>query len=163
MTMASFDIEPPARPGPEDAGRAYLTVDVSRADETERAVGVIAERFGRIDVLVNNAGILDCHAVHDTPEDTWDRLMRVVNGVACSSDLVWSGATVVATQLGALTRLRGWSGCGPVGEDARTDACRRAHGRAGFRLGTSSRLDSANAARRDALEHRSGLSRLSRS
>jgi NAD(P)-dependent dehydrogenase (short-subunit alcohol dehydrogenase family) len=77
MTVASFDIQPPARPGPEDASRAYLTVDVSRADETQRAVGVIAERFGRIDVLVNNAGILDCHAVHDTPEDTWDRVMAV--------------------------------------------------------------------------------------
>jgi NAD(P)-dependent dehydrogenase (short-subunit alcohol dehydrogenase family) len=78
MAVASFDIENPGAPRPAAADdRAYLTVDVSSADQTQAAVSAVAERFGRIDVLVNNAGILDCHAVHDTPEDTWDRVMAV--------------------------------------------------------------------------------------
>ena len=38
MTVASFDIEPPAGPGPEDASRACLTVDVSR-DSLMRSPG----------------------------------------------------------------------------------------------------------------------------
>jgi NAD(P)-dependent dehydrogenase (short-subunit alcohol dehydrogenase family) len=77
MAVACFDITDPASPPAGDDDRAYLTVDVSRADETQAAVDAVAERFGRIDVLVNNAGILDVHAVHDTPEDTWDRVMAV--------------------------------------------------------------------------------------
>jgi NAD(P)-dependent dehydrogenase (short-subunit alcohol dehydrogenase family) len=77
MAVASFDISDPAEPSRGDDGRAHLTVDVSRAAQTQAAVAAVAARFGRIDVLVNNAGILDCHAVHDTPEDTWDRVMAV--------------------------------------------------------------------------------------
>jgi NAD(P)-dependent dehydrogenase (short-subunit alcohol dehydrogenase family) len=77
LAVASFDVQPPADPGPGHGDRAYLTVDVSRAGQVRDAVGAVAQRFGRIDVLVNNAGILDVHAVHDTPEDTWDRVMAV--------------------------------------------------------------------------------------
>jgi NAD(P)-dependent dehydrogenase (short-subunit alcohol dehydrogenase family) len=77
MAVASFDIQDPPAPQPDDDDRVHLRVDVSRSDETRAAVAAVADRFGRIDVLVNNAGILDCHAVHDTPEDTWDRVMAV--------------------------------------------------------------------------------------
>jgi NAD(P)-dependent dehydrogenase (short-subunit alcohol dehydrogenase family) len=77
LAVASFDVEPPTEPGPDRRDRAYLTVDVSQAGEVNDAVGAVAQRFGRIDVLVNNAGVLDVHAVHDTPEDAWDRVMAV--------------------------------------------------------------------------------------
>jgi NAD(P)-dependent dehydrogenase (short-subunit alcohol dehydrogenase family) len=77
MAVACFDVLEPGGPSPAGEDRAYLRVDVSRAAEVEAAVSAVAHRFGRIDVLVNNAGILDYHAVHDTPEDTWDRVMAV--------------------------------------------------------------------------------------
>jgi NAD(P)-dependent dehydrogenase (short-subunit alcohol dehydrogenase family) len=77
MTVASVDVTYPARSRPADGARLYLKADVSRADEAQDAVAAVAERFGRIDALVNNAAVLECHAVHDTPEDTWDRVMAV--------------------------------------------------------------------------------------
>jgi NAD(P)-dependent dehydrogenase (short-subunit alcohol dehydrogenase family) len=77
MTVASLDIADPAGSPAAGAGRVHLKADVSRADEVQAAVGAVAERFGRIDVLVNNAAVLECHAVHDTPEETWDRVMAV--------------------------------------------------------------------------------------
>jgi NAD(P)-dependent dehydrogenase (short-subunit alcohol dehydrogenase family) len=76
MAVASVDIaDPETAAGP--SGALYLRADVSRADEAQAAVGAVAQRFGRIDVLVNNAGILDCHGVHDTAEEVWDRVMAV--------------------------------------------------------------------------------------
>lgn len=39
-----------------DAGDLYVHVDVSEQASTEAMVGAVIERFGRIDVLINNAG-----------------------------------------------------------------------------------------------------------
>ena len=49
----------------EEAGRIGVAVaaDVSDADDSRRIVAAAVQRFGRIDVLVNNAGIED----HDRP------------------------------------------------------------------------------------------------
>lgn len=41
----------------EDEHTAILTLDVTRADERRAAVAAACERFGRIDALVNNAGV----------------------------------------------------------------------------------------------------------
>ncbi len=37
---------------------AFFRVNVARADEVEAATRAVTERFGRIDILINNAGIL---------------------------------------------------------------------------------------------------------
>ena len=57
----------------------FVRADVSRAAECEAMVAAAEERFGRLDVLFNNAGIMlsdDGDAVA-TDEDTWDRTMSV--------------------------------------------------------------------------------------
>lgn len=66
---------PPGVDGPR--GEDHLIGDVSRADDVAAAVATTVDRCGRLDVVVNNAGILDVHAVDDTPEDVWDRVMAV--------------------------------------------------------------------------------------
>ena len=62
----------------EDAGAEVLAVaaDVSKGANVERLVGESVERFGKIDVLVNNAGLLGPRvAIEDYPEDEWRRII----------------------------------------------------------------------------------------
>jgi NAD(P)-dependent dehydrogenase (short-subunit alcohol dehydrogenase family) len=62
----------------EDAGAEVLAVaaDVSKGADVERLVGESVERFGKIDVLVNNAGLLGPRvAIEDYPEDEWRRII----------------------------------------------------------------------------------------
>ena len=58
----------------EAAGRkAYVyTMDVSRKDEVEATAAALLADAGRIDVLVNNAGILKPSLLQDLDEASWD-------------------------------------------------------------------------------------------
>ena len=60
-------------------GRASLAlaVDVTRRADLDRMVRETLDRFGRIDVLVNNAGIYRAAATLDVTEDHWDAIMTI--------------------------------------------------------------------------------------
>jgi 3-oxoacyl-[acyl-carrier protein] reductase len=61
----------PAGPG-RVAGK---TCDVSKPADVGSFFGFVDERFGGLDVLVNNAGIGAFHSVADTPIQDWDRII----------------------------------------------------------------------------------------
>lgn len=62
----------------KEGGRAIaLECDVTRAKDAERAVRETAKRFGKLDVLVNNAGTLSVSTVENISEEDWDRVMTV--------------------------------------------------------------------------------------
>jgi NAD(P)-dependent dehydrogenase (short-subunit alcohol dehydrogenase family) len=53
-----------------------LAADVSRSADVERLVSAATERFGHIDVLVNNAGVLGPRVpIEEYPEDEWRRVI----------------------------------------------------------------------------------------
>lgn len=64
---------------------ASVVADVSDPEQVNAAVAVAIGRFGRLDVLVNNAGITGdrrATTVHETPIEEFDRVMAVnVRGV----------------------------------------------------------------------------------
>jgi NAD(P)-dependent dehydrogenase (short-subunit alcohol dehydrogenase family) len=59
-------------------GRAVASDhDVATADGAAALVGAAVEAFGRLDVLVNNAGFLRDRMLVNLGEDEWDAVMRV--------------------------------------------------------------------------------------
>ena len=54
-----------------------LVCDVSDARQVAASMDSIAQRFGRLDALVNNAGVAVFAAVMDTSDDDWSRVLAV--------------------------------------------------------------------------------------
>ena len=58
-----------------------LECDVSEPDQVDQSVNLVVEEFGRIDVLVNNAGIAEFKPMLETSYDEWSRILAVnLNG-----------------------------------------------------------------------------------
>ena len=54
-----------------------IACDVSQAKDAERAVRETAKKFGAMNVLVNNAGVLHAATIEGTSEEQWDRLLTI--------------------------------------------------------------------------------------
>jgi NAD(P)-dependent dehydrogenase (short-subunit alcohol dehydrogenase family) len=52
-----------------------LECDVTKAADTERVMKAAEDAFGKMNVLVNNAGALSVSTVESIAEDDWDRVM----------------------------------------------------------------------------------------
>ncbi|WP_172329393.1 SDR family oxidoreductase [Mangrovicoccus sp. HB161399] len=95
-----------------------ITCDVARFWEVEAAVTAAIESFGRLDVLVNNAGVIEPIAplMSSDPED-WGKLVDinlkgVYHGMRAALPVMAAagGGTILTVSSGAASRpLEGWS------------------------------------------------------
>ena len=55
-----------------------LKVNVSSKEEVEAMIDYTVEAFGKVDVVINNAGILDnLLPIAEMPDDVWERIMNI--------------------------------------------------------------------------------------
>jgi NAD(P)-dependent dehydrogenase (short-subunit alcohol dehydrogenase family) len=55
----------------------FVQADVTNAEAVKALVDQVIAKYGRIDVLFNNAGISGVGALHEVDPDVWDRVMNV--------------------------------------------------------------------------------------
>lgn len=57
----------------------YIRCDISKADDRTHLINEVIDRYGRLDVLVNNAGVAPSVRLDilETTEDSFDRLMNI--------------------------------------------------------------------------------------
>jgi NADP-dependent 3-hydroxy acid dehydrogenase YdfG len=59
-----------------------ITTDVTHCDQVKRLVDAAVQRFGRIDVMINNAGLMPQSLLERLKIDEWDRMIDVnIKGV----------------------------------------------------------------------------------
>lgn len=61
----------------QELRQSWLQVDVTRAADIQRMVDTAYQRWGRLDVLFNNAGIASAKPLWDITEEDWDRMLGV--------------------------------------------------------------------------------------
>jgi 3-hydroxybutyrate dehydrogenase len=59
-------------------GGLFVGADLGRREECRRVADEALGRYGRVDVLVNNAGFQHIDPIEAFPEDTWDTMLAVM-------------------------------------------------------------------------------------
>ncbi|MEO5691505.1 MAG: SDR family oxidoreductase [Usitatibacter sp.] len=87
-----------ASAGKVGASAAFIACDVSKKSDVDRAVAATVEKFGRLDILVANAGIVHAAEFLDLEEADFDRVIAVnlkgvfLAGQAAARQMVKQGA-----------------------------------------------------------------------
>lgn len=91
-SVSVLDIEQDGLPGEREHRERvlYNRADVARASDVAAAIHATTRRFGRIDYLVNNAGIQHYAPVTKTTEEEWDRVLGVnlKGAFLCSREVI---------------------------------------------------------------------------
>ena len=129
--MSGADDLERARRSIEAAGVDAVALQADVADETDvaRAIATVVDRFGTIDVLVNNAGVNSIAPVTDLPLAAWDRILDVnLKGTfLCSREVA---PVMIARGAGVIINVA--SGAGFVGVPKQAHYVAAKHGVVGL-------------------------------
>jgi 3-oxoacyl-[acyl-carrier protein] reductase len=99
-------------------GDAFATgADAASFEGAKAIIDDAISRYGRIDVLVNGAGILKRGLVHEMPESTWDDVLRV-NLKSVYAMVRHAAPHMMAQRSGAILSITSPSGYGHYGMSA---------------------------------------------
>ena len=91
----------------------FVPADISNNSEVDRGVAAVIKRWGRIDVLFNNAGLGLVKSLHETSEEEWDRIVAVnlkgvflVSRAVLPSMMRQNGGAIV--NVSSISGLLGW-------------------------------------------------------
>ncbi len=93
----------------KEIGALYVHLDVGREEEWRVAVGTVVAAYGRVDGLVNNAGILRFNTLVDTPLDEFMRIVRV-NQVGVFLGIKTTGPRIAAAGGGTIVNTASYTG-----------------------------------------------------
>src|SRR5262245_12474395 len=60
-----------------ELGQVAVKADVTRSEDIEQMLEEVYRRWGRLDVLFNNAGVIRVQSMFDVTGEEWDRVMNV--------------------------------------------------------------------------------------
>ncbi len=66
-----------ARIGVAGGEAAYARTDVKRRDDLSNLVRLACERYGKLDVLVNNAGVMPISPLDDLRVEEWEEMIDI--------------------------------------------------------------------------------------
>lgn len=55
----------------------FIKTDVSKTNDVEQLVKACLDKFGRVDILINNAGIYKACNLHEMTEENWDKIIDI--------------------------------------------------------------------------------------
>lgn len=126
----------------ENSNITIYKADVSKKDEVEKMVKFVLEKFGRIDVLVNNAGIYKFNFIQDIEEEEWDNIINtnLKSVFLCSKEVVKQ--YMVNAKQGCIINISSVNGL--VGAACEVHYCASKAGIDGITKGLAKELGSSN-------------------
>ncbi|HEX3981573.1 MAG TPA: SDR family NAD(P)-dependent oxidoreductase [Acidimicrobiales bacterium] len=118
VSAPSLDATVAGLPGGDGAVETALA-DVGDLAQVESVLSLAVERFGRLDVLISNAGVLSPNGrIHNLATEEWERAFRInvlgaVNGIKAAVAVMrpqGSGSIVLTASVAGMTA---WSHAGP--------------------------------------------------
>lgn len=76
IVFADFEAEG-GKAAADEFASPFIACDISSMADAEAAVALAVERYGRLDIIVQNAGVYPWQLIEDTTSDDWDRVMAV--------------------------------------------------------------------------------------
>jgi 3-oxoacyl-[acyl-carrier protein] reductase len=81
LVIADFEAEG-GQAAADELGAAFIPTDIAKMADAEAAVALAIEKFGRLDIIVQNAGVYPWQLIEDTSPEEWAQVVAVNLGGA---------------------------------------------------------------------------------